>query len=227
MGTGHIQRGRRETAPIDHEAPEVFLTAGDLARLLAVDLKTIHNWVKQGQIVAHRTLGRHLRFQRVQVVRFLRRTGRPVPREIGRAPARVLVHTAPGKPRRISDGATVTLAPGLFPAALEAGSGDYEVMVLELDRDKPTLTRELVGALRERPKTRPLAIIGLSQSARRRHEFLACGGDIALSSAATGLVGAIRWLTGGASELPRGVTMTAPSSGRSSSVRARHRRGPV
>lgn len=49
-----------------------LLTASDVADLCEVDLKTIHNWVERGCIPHFRTPGRHLRFQALDVARFLR-----------------------------------------------------------------------------------------------------------------------------------------------------------
>jgi len=45
-----------------------------------VDLKTIHNWVERGCIPHFRTPGRHLRFQAVDVAKFLREWGYAIPR---------------------------------------------------------------------------------------------------------------------------------------------------
>jgi excisionase family DNA binding protein len=39
------------------------LTAADLAHLLGVSLKTVHNWERDGRLTATRTLGGHLRFR--------------------------------------------------------------------------------------------------------------------------------------------------------------------
>jgi excisionase family DNA binding protein len=57
-----------------------LLTASDVAELCEVDLKTIHNWVERGCIPHFRTPGRHLRFQAVDVARFLREWGYAIPR---------------------------------------------------------------------------------------------------------------------------------------------------
>lgn len=57
-----------------------LLTASDVAELCEVDLKTIHNWVERGCIPHFRTPGRHLRFQAVDVAKFLREWGYAIPR---------------------------------------------------------------------------------------------------------------------------------------------------
>lgn len=185
------------------------LTAGDLARLLHVDLKTIHNWVNQGHVFARRTEGRHLRFQRVEVVRFLRRFGYPVPLELGHMAPRVLVHrwrTALRLP-----GVEQSDAEGLFSTVLEAAGGEYEIVVFALDSHDGAITRELVKALRSRPETRALSVVGVSRRPARRTEFVDHGGDVALAPGkATDVAHAVRWLTGGAATPPPGALTSAP-----------------
>lgn len=53
-------------------------TAQDVARFCEVDLKTIHHWADAGKIAHHRTEGRHLRFRRNDVLRFLRAHAYPI-----------------------------------------------------------------------------------------------------------------------------------------------------
>ena len=47
------------------------ITAPMVAKLLNVDLKTIHNWVNRGYLSATRTPGRHLRFAPFELKEFL------------------------------------------------------------------------------------------------------------------------------------------------------------
>ena len=47
-------------------------TAQEVARFCEVDLKTVHHWADRGKVVHHRTDGRHLRFRRNDLVRFLK-----------------------------------------------------------------------------------------------------------------------------------------------------------
>jgi excisionase family DNA binding protein len=55
------------------------LTAVEVARACAVDLKTIHNWARKGKLACTRTGGGHLRFHRLDVTEMLRRHAHPVP----------------------------------------------------------------------------------------------------------------------------------------------------
>lgn len=50
-----------------------------LADFCEVDLKTVHHWADRGKVPHFRTDGRHLRFRRNDVVRFLRGHGYPLP----------------------------------------------------------------------------------------------------------------------------------------------------
>lgn len=57
----------------------LLYTAQDVAHFCEVDLKTVHHWADRGKVVHHRTEGRHLRFRRNDLVRFLRGLGYPIP----------------------------------------------------------------------------------------------------------------------------------------------------
>jgi len=74
-------RALTRTAP----ARPLFYTAQDLAHFCEVDLKTVHHWADRNAIAHHRTSGRHLRFRRNDVVRFLRLYGYCVPSSVQRA----------------------------------------------------------------------------------------------------------------------------------------------
>ena len=77
---------RRRRAPLaEPSRPKALVyTAQDVARFCEVDLKTVHHWADRGKIVHRRTEGRHLRFRRNDVVRFLRAHGYPIPEEASR-----------------------------------------------------------------------------------------------------------------------------------------------
>jgi excisionase family DNA binding protein len=212
VGKPSKEQNRRQRAQAADAKPR-DLTAGDLARLLHVDLKTIHNWVNQGHVFARRTEGRHLRFQRVEVVRFLRRFGYPVPSILGDAAPRVLVHRSLAGQGRISlkiPGVEQSEMGGLFSTVLEAAGGDYEIVVFALDSHDVVITRELVQALRSRPETRGLSVVGVSRKPGRRTDFVGHGGDLALAPGkAADIAHAARFLTGGAQAPPRGALTPA------------------
>ncbi len=60
----------------------ILYTGQDVARFCEVDLKTVHHWADRGKVPHYRTEGRHLRFRRNDVVRFLRAHGYPLPDEL-------------------------------------------------------------------------------------------------------------------------------------------------
>lgn len=188
--------------------PVCGLTSGDISRLLGVDLKTVHNWVKHSHLHGRRTKGRHLRFHRTEVVRFMRRFGYPVPRAIGgEAPRVVLAGTRAwnGKASRTGNGKPnghaqikrmgVQCCESLVDAVLTVGSGDYEVLAIELERYPIGMVVEVVEALRRRPTTQGLALLGIARRAQLRRVFIKRGGDLAIEKLSD-LRGAVRWLTG-------------------------------
>jgi excisionase family DNA binding protein len=70
-------------------------TAQDVANFCEVDLKTVHHWADRGKVAHFRTEGRHLRFRRNDVVRFLRAHGYPLPDGLVRARPTLAVALAP------------------------------------------------------------------------------------------------------------------------------------
>ena len=67
---------------------ETLYLASQLASICDVDLKTIHNWCDRNDpdepagLESQRTVGGHLRFTHVAVLRFLTRWGYPIPNEL-------------------------------------------------------------------------------------------------------------------------------------------------
>jgi hypothetical protein len=166
-----------------------------------VDLKTIHNWVKQGHIDGRRTPGGHLRFDRRQVVRFLRDYDYPIPSEVAGPEPRVLLDSLRGADWRDvrlllgRDG--VRLSTGLFETTLALSEQIDEVVVFDLDcRDLDHLA-QLLQALRGWPALRSLWAVGVGRSAPARRRFLGAGGDAALpGGCATELDLLLCWLVG-------------------------------
>lgn len=189
------------------------LTSGDLARILHVDLKTIHNWVNQGHLTGRRTQGRHLRFRRTEVVRFMRQFGYPVPEHVGSAPARVLLTRADGvkaRPIVLGRGIRSTSCEGLFNAAIEAVVGQHEIVVIDLDTYHQNPVVEMIRALRQRPSTSGMPLVGLSRNTSHRKTFVAQGGDAGVPQKASELNATVRWLIGNVNSTPEGVSLASP-----------------
>lgn len=191
-----------------HADPVCGLTSGDISRLLGVDRKTVHNWVKHSHLHGRRTKGRHLRFHRTEVVRFMRRYGYPVPRAIGGEAPRVVLagtHAWNGKAGQSRNGTSngyaqlkrmgVQCFESLFDAVLTVSSGEYEVLAIELKCYPIGMVVEVVEALRRRPGTQGLALLGIARGAQPRRVFIERGGDLAIERVAD-LRAAVRWLTG-------------------------------
>jgi hypothetical protein len=89
---------------------------------------------------------------------------------------------------------------------LEVARGDYEVLVLDLDAFGPGEARDLLAAIRSRPETRCLSVVGLSKSPSRRRRFVLEHGDAALGRGNGEAIGrTARWLTGSVDAPPRGA----------------------
>jgi len=99
-------RRARGTARASARATSVY-TAQDLADFCEVDLKTVHHWADRGKVPHFRTDGRHLRFRRNDVVRFLRAHGYPLPDALVRARPSVALALGPrpfdGTPLSLDD----------------------------------------------------------------------------------------------------------------------------
>jgi len=187
------------------EDPSVCrMTSGDIARMLGVDPKTIHNWVRQGHLRGRRTKGGHLRFYRTDVVRFIRRFGYPIPVAIGEAVPRVMLVGASACHERVlralGDSVAVQRYHCLFEASLVVASGDFEAIVIDLDHFEFAQVAEFIAALRGLAQTGGIAIVGVSRKADLREQVLGAGGDIAVA-ASTHLRATLGWLTGSSTTL--------------------------
>ena len=57
-------------------------TSTDVAEMLEVDAKSIHNWVEKGKLSSFRTPGNHLRFRREHILDFVKRYNYPIPKDL-------------------------------------------------------------------------------------------------------------------------------------------------
>jgi len=97
-------RRARGNARESSRAPSVY-TAQAMADFCEVDLKTVHHWADRGKVPHFRTDGRHLRFRRNDVVRFLRAHGYPLPDALVRARPTVALALGPA----LFEGSALTL----------------------------------------------------------------------------------------------------------------------
>ena len=182
------------------------LTSGDIARSLAVDLKTVHRWVQKGRLRGQRTRGGHLRFHRVEVVRFLRGRRLQIPQGLSIGSPRILAVRLP--PLMQHRWATEYLD-GLFDALVELMSSDYDVVAVNLDRLDTNAAAAFVRALRSRAATQSVGLVVVSQWADRRRALLAAGADISVPSPHE-LPAAIRYVVGITPQLENQNTANAP-----------------
>lgn len=58
------------------------LRSGEVSRLLGVTIRTVHNWVRERGLPCYETPGKHKRFKRHELARWLRDVDMPVPAEL-------------------------------------------------------------------------------------------------------------------------------------------------
>jgi hypothetical protein len=171
--------------------------------MLSVDLKTIHNWVHAGHLYGRRTKGRHLRFARPTVVRFVRRFGFPIPPSLSEHLVSLIYVS--GRVPRFGSRAWEHV-PNLNGAALRVGGDAVEIAVVDLDSCGVDAVNRWVSAVRGFELTADVALVGVSDKPLRRRGFLATGGDLAMPAAGLAAVQKVaEWLVGGTERLPRGV----------------------
>jgi len=128
-------------------------TAQDVARFCEVDLKTIHHWAEAGKIRHHRTEGRHLRFRRNDVLRFLRAHGYPLHDALTAARPRVF-YAAPGEDmvKRLAQRFDARAFPNAITALARLVSDAPDAFVLSAG-DPTWAPGPTIAALRASPET--------------------------------------------------------------------------
>lgn len=114
--------------------PGLTYTAQDVARFCEVDLKTVHHWAERNRVPHHRTEGRHLRFRRNDLVRFLRAHGYPLPESITSVRPKIIstiAHEELGK--KLSSRFTVRRLDAAIHAVARMVSDEPDAVVLALD----------------------------------------------------------------------------------------------
>jgi excisionase family DNA binding protein len=135
-------------------------TAQDVARFCEVDLKTIHHWAQAGKIAHHRTDGRHLRFRRNDVVRFLRAHDYPLHDALTAVrPVVFFALAADDLTKKLAQRFDVRPFPNAISALVHLMQGEPDALVLSAT--DPTWTpAPTLAALRASPKTAwPLFIL--------------------------------------------------------------------
>ncbi len=175
-----------------------------------MDLKTVHNWVSRGHVVGRRTEGRHLRFQRSEIVRFMRRFGYQVPNFFGDAPPKLILVGAkanmPAVKRALSRGFDASTCADLFGAALQLADGSHEAAVIDLDQYSRPQVNAFSTALRAWNQSQQVCLVGIAGNHSARQHFVKHGGDAALApSRSRDLKAVIRWLVGAGKSCPSSV----------------------
>jgi excisionase family DNA binding protein len=77
----------RESPEMQERATARYLTSVEVASACGVSTRTVSNWIRDGAIPAHRTVGGHGRVAVEDLRKFLRDRGMPIPRDLSGGPA--------------------------------------------------------------------------------------------------------------------------------------------
>lgn len=179
-----VRRRATLTEPAARPRPRLY-TAQDVARFCEVDLKTVHHWANRGKVACFRTDGRHLRFRRNDVVRFLRAHDYPLPDEIVLVRPTILWASSPALDnldlaKRVASRALVERRPNALAAVAHVHADAPDALVFSLS--DPTLGgAPAVAALRTDAPWLVLAAVGDDDVAAA--VAAASGADVALAAA--------------------------------------------
>jgi len=190
-----------------------YLSSGMVARIAGVDLKTIHNWAKAG-LAAHHTGGRHLRLTRAAVALFLRDKGASIPARLAKPRARIVTHSQPPTPKWLSAlrrECELHATPTLTGAVVAAATGDFEILLLDLDRHDIEHLQDVMETIQAHPVISAMVVIGVSTVKWKREWFLLHGGLIVWTPGGpAGIRRVVRWAIGAEESLPPTATTRTP-----------------
>jgi len=175
-------------------AKPALYSAQALADFCEVDLKTVHHWADKGKVPHHRTEGRHLRFRRNDVVRFLRAHGYPLPPELTRARPSVALafDAAPeGSPLAFDElvkRLTSRFSPRRYATTMAAFThlvADEPDVLVVLAGDPCISVPHVVLALKNDPATAWIAIACIGGDADAVLSAKTAGAEVAVSAADT------------------------------------------
>jgi excisionase family DNA binding protein len=146
------------------------LSARALADLCGVELKTVHNWVLEGRLEHFRTPGRHLRFQRAAVQRFLLSCGYEAPSETDAKVTAVVVKGGSSAAlRTVLQGLVVMEVEDLHRALIVAGRSEPALLVVDLTPRRPIPDASALQAL---ARLTPAVRVALFAKSQRRVPLL-------------------------------------------------------
>jgi len=142
----------------------ILYSGQDVARFCEVDLKTVHHWADRGKVPHFRTEGRHLRFRRNDVVRFLRAHGYPLPDELTTVRPTILLATTldDDAARKLAARFVVQRFEGAIVAIARLVADAPDAIILSWD-DTTIAAAPAFVALKNDPVTSWVALVALAE----------------------------------------------------------------
>jgi len=162
---------RRDSPNPTGEEPADLLTTGDIARYCSVSTNAVKKWIRQGDLPAFQTPGRHFRVLREEFRRFLLRHGMPVNPDFfpGRR-KRVLIADDEPMIRELvqelvlsaaDDTVEVETAADGYDALLKVGSFQPDLLILDLKMPRMD-GFEACRSIRSNPEMSHIRILAMS-----------------------------------------------------------------
>jgi excisionase family DNA binding protein len=171
-------------------------TAQDVARFCEVDLKTVHHWADKGKVAFFRTEGRHLRFRRNDIVRFLRAHGYPLPDSLSHAKPSVSLSVAGSDDlaKKLSSRFTLQRHATALAAIAHLLVDQPDALIVAID-DPSFAGARSINALKSSPETAWIVVCAIGSDEVSTASAKAAGADLAFTA-------------GDASKLPHDLAKT-------------------
>ena len=155
-----------------------------------------------------------MRLTRAAVALFLRDKGAPIPARLAKPQARIVTHSLPPTPKWVSAvrrECELHTVPTLTGAVVAAATGDFEILLLDLDRQDIEHLKDVMDTIQAHPVISAMVVIGISAVDWKREWFLLHGGSIVWTPGGpAGLRRVVRWAIGAEESLPPTATARAP-----------------
>jgi len=187
-----------------------ILTSKDVAKLIDVGRSTVQRWIDAGDLKAFKTVGKHRRVKRDDLLAFLRERRMPIPPSLARKVRVLIIDDEPQYMRvlktlleRADKRFDVELAQDGLDGLLAVGARHPDIVLLDATMDGWD-GFEVCRRLKRSPETKDILVVGMSGRASNEEAFRKAGVDAFLQKPleAQVVLAVVAWLGLGAGGLP-------------------------